>query len=390
MVFIYFTTQSAYSEVRSHFTTQELLDDYDQMWAILYESYPFFLLTGKNENEIESLRLEKRTQIETRITSVSGLYLVMQDTFKALGNIAHLRALGPEEYCPIYFSKMADLNEGTIWSDTYIYLDPQTIESYTLLGFNKTHNSTSLDVSSVNIDYFPDIHTICFHLPTFYSDILCDQGIPITDYLNVHPDVENIIFDITHNRGGYTYIWIYHIVSAFTDPVEWMSTSYIRITEPIAGAYEGINTVLIDRNAKKLPDWINTMRLTHKSYHWLTLPLESNEVKKVDKPIKRWLVIDEEVASAADMFARFCKDTGWATVVGRTTKGGGLVSAFSPSVIRLNNTGILFWFFAESGINEDGTPNVLRGTTPDYFAKPNETPLDACIRLIKKFFLANE
>ena len=52
------------------------------------------------------------------------------------------------------------------------------------------------------------------------------------------------------------------------------------------------------------------------------------------------------------MFARFCKDTGWATFVGRTTKGGGLVSAFSPSVIRLNNTGLLFWFFAESSINK--------------------------------------
>lgn len=64
-----------------------------------------------------------------------------------------------------------------------------------------------------------------------------------------------------------------------------MSTSYIRIAEPIAGAYEGISTVLIDRNAEELPEWIENMRLTHKSYHMLVLPLESNEVKKIDKPI---------------------------------------------------------------------------------------------------------
>ena len=110
--------------------------------------------------------------------------------------------------------------------------------------------------------------------------------------------------------------------------------------------------------------------------------MEAYAGEKVERSVKRWLVIDGEVASAAEMFARFCKDTGWAAVAGTAAKGDGLVSAYAPSVVRLNNTGLLFMFFAESGVNEDGSLNVLRGTEPDYFAKPTESPLEACIRWI--------
>ena len=372
------------AEAKTSLSVQELQDDYDQMWDILYESYPFLPCTGKSEEELEALRQEKRALIGSKVTDSAGLYLIMQDICRALGNIAHLRALGPEEYSSLYYSGLQDQENGINKKDNEIYLDPQTVETYTQLGFMSVKPVDTTDLSSVTMDYFPEIQTAYFRIPTFYSRELYDQGMPIAEFLDNYPDVENVIFDITGNRGGYGYIWTNHIVSAFSDPVDWQVTSYIRITDPVAWTYEGVDVEPIDPETTDLPDWVNTLGMTHQSTQRISLPYEDYAGKKVDKSIKRWIVTDENVASSAEVFTRFCKDTGWATIVGTATKGDGPTSAYSPSPVRLNHTGLLFWFFVESGVNEDGTLNALQGTMPDFFSKPNEKPLDACIRWIKQ------
>ena len=361
---------------------QLLLDDYDQMWDVLYESYPFLSCTGKDAEQLEALRLEKRALIGKKAADPAGLYHILQDTCSALGNIAHLRAVSPEEYSAFYADRSEDRENGIIHKDTDIWLDPKTVEVYAQLGFREARPANSSGLYSVGMDYFPDLHAAYFRFPTFYSEELTRQAVPIAAFLEKHPDVEHLIIDITGNRGGYTSAWINGIVSAFPDPVEWQSTSYIRITETVARTYEGIPVEPIDFEAADLPDWVESLGMTHQGTHRISLPLEAYAGEKVERSVKRWLVIDGEVASAAEMFARFCKDTGWAAVAGTAAKGDGLVSAYAPSVVRLNNTGLLFMFFAESGVNEDGSLNVLRGTEPDYFAKPTESPLEACIRWI--------
>ena len=66
---------------------------------------------------------------------------------------------------------------------------------------------------------------------------------------------------------------------------------------------------------------------------------------------KRWLLVDEGVYSAADAFAAFCKNTGWATVVGRKTRGDG--SAMHV-MVELPNTGLIVEFSVMTTLNEKG------------------------------------
>jgi hypothetical protein len=54
-----------------------------------------------------------------------------------------------------------------------------------------------------------------------------------------------------------------------------------------------------------------------------------------------------------------------------------------PTVVRLNNTGLLAKFTVESAVNEDSSPNAITGTIPDFPCKPGETPLETCLRLIR-------
>lgn len=385
----FLTDSEMETEIRQSFTQEELQEDYDQLWAILYESFPFLSLTGKSGEELEALHSEKRSLIGTRVTDLEGLFFLMQDTCGALGNIAHLRAVGPEEYAPFYESRLQKRDQMDAPKDTAIFLDPQTVESYTQLGFLECKPADSYYANPLSMEYLPDIHAAYIRLPSFYSSELLEQGVPLAQFLEFHPDVNHVIFDITGNAGGYTNIWMNHLVSAFPETVQWECTSYIRVTDPIAWMYEGydgyeeITIEPIDPKEKGMPEWVSELQMTHKGIYRLTFPLQDFAGEKVSRQVRRWLLVDGNDASAADVFARFCKDTGWATVVGSRTKGDGFHYAYAPSMVRLNHTGLLFCFFPESAANEDGTLNIQQGTAPDFVKKAKETAREACVRLIK-------
>lgn len=338
-------------------------------------------MADKTEGELEALYLENRALIGTRVTDVKGLYFVMQQTCRALGNIGHLRPLSPLDY-PLYqHSRAQEMDVAP--ADINMVLNPQTIESYKLLGSEEMVAPLQTHHASTPMEYLPEIRAVYVKFPSFYNYILVEQPVPIAEFLAKHPEAEHIIFDITMNPGGYGYIWMHHFVSVFTESVHWQARSYIRITDAIAWQYDGVEMIPIDANTAGLPSWVNDLGMTHQGYISTRLPVESYKGTKVDKPLKRRLLVDEGVASAAETFTRFCKDTGWATVVGTTTKGDGVVVADAPCMVRLDNTGLLLQFFVESGVNADGTPNAVRGTLPDYIKKPSETPLEACIRIIQ-------
>jgi len=96
----------------------------------------------------------------------------------------------------------------------------------------------------------------------------------------------------------------------------------------------------------------------------------------------RWVLIDEMVYSSADTFARFCKKTGWATLVGRVTKGDG--DGQGPVFVSLSNTGLLIQFSSTTGINLDGSCNTVYGTAPDILAAKGKWPLELCKETILK------
>lgn len=80
------------------------------------------------------------------------------------------------------------------------------------------------------------------------------------------------------------------------------------------------------------------------------------------------MIIDNRVYSSADSFSAFCKATGWATLVGQSTRGCGTGS--TPILISLPNTGLLVRFSGIVVETYEGTLNVLAGTKPDIQVDP--------------------
>ena len=85
--------------------------------------------------------------------------------------------------------------------------------------------------------------------------------------------------------------------------------------------------------------------------------------------------------SSAEEFAISCKKTGFATLVGKQTKGNGgagiMGLRFELPNSRLYGSVQCVWT-----LNEDGTSNMEEGTKPDIESPEGETPLETCLRVI--------
>jgi Periplasmic protease len=87
-----------------------------------------------------------------------------------------------------------------------------------------------------------------------------------------------------------------------------------------------------------------------------------------------WVLVDESVYSASESFVLFCQQTGFATLVCRTTGGDG-IGAMDPVYLQLPNSGILIQYTVPLGLNPDGSSNEEMGTTPDLVSPAEEPPL---------------
>ena len=94
-----------------------------------------------------------------------------------------------------------------------------------------------------------------------------------------------------------------------------------------------------------------------------------------------WVLVDESVYSASESFVLFCQQTGFATLVGRTTGGDG-IGAMDPVYLQLPNSGILIQYTVPFGLNPDGSSNEEMGTTPDLVSPAEEPPLITAFRAI--------
>ena len=95
-----------------------------------------------------------------------------------------------------------------------------------------------------------------------------------------------------------------------------------------------------------------------------------------------WVLIGPNNYSASEYFAVFCKDSGFATLVGRRTSGDGI--GINPMPCVLPNSGVVYQFTTMHGLNLDGGSNEELGTAPDIEVPEGEDALEACLRAIEE------
>lgn len=369
-------------ETAGSISTALLLADYDQFWRTLEESFPFYPLLGE-ASDVEKVRESNRRLIGPRIQSVGGLFSLLSSVVHQLKRVPHFEMISPGLFTRYREAALAhDLPEKTL------LLDPRTQAAYSLLAPENNDELVRTVGPLTEKRYLPEYRAVYFRLPSFAvpsSEAAADNRIAL--FINRHPEAMHVIFDMTGNSGGNTDYWQHAIVSAFSGPFEWTTRSYLRITPGTENAYAGKPLRPIrELDGSLLPSFVEEFRLTHYVSEVFSFPLAGGSLPRVNRPLLRWVLVDGQVFSAADSFAKFCRDTGFAALVGSTTAGGGALVR-GPVVCRLDNTGLLYRFMVETYQNEQGLPSVSAGTSPDFYSSPKLQPLEACLQLIKEWNL---
>lgn len=194
------------------------------------------------------------------------------------------------------------------------------------------------------------------------------------------------IIDIRGNGGGNNQLWINHIVSPIINKT-YESTTYAlhkdgKMTKDYY-AKRGIDLKEINKFPdKNILEKVKNIE-DYKYYTEYKLNIYNGNMYKIKQDEKGYsgniyLLVDRGVFSSSEGFAIFCKDSGWAKVVGNENTGGDGVG-IDPIVFKLPKSGLAVRSTAEKGLNKDGSSNLENGTSLDLYMNS----LDDLINYIK-------
>ena len=333
------------------------LADFDTAVRYLEEYNPFLPVIRQQVPGFDALCAEAREKVRTSCSSAETLYRILSDLFARIGNPGHLSMIDREQYWNYVWLAEARgrFADGPA---TRLLDESRTCGLYGVQGRPEETDEPDLENRNpVSVSYDPGRKMLYICIRSF-SEMLMerDRDLLFTAFRD-HPDAEHIVFDICGNSGGSDYYWEDLLVAPFGETVTYSKLG-----------------------SEEIPAFVEDLGLTHTlSWTRSVIPPEDGS-RMVRSGAKRWVLTDERVFSAADGFAEFCRQTNWATVVGRRTKGDG--GGLAPYLLRLPETGLLMRFTAVATSNREGELNTFYGTNPDILPKPSESPRDVVLRII--------
>ena len=377
---------SAESQVQAEnapLTTEQLLEDYDYLWTALEENYVFFPILERQGIDISAIQADARAQIQNQEPDAAMFYETLRQMFLKCNHFAHLNVVSKDVYDSMARYYCADGQEESGWKDA---LERENVrrfyEDAPANAFEQTAPNPAAS-ETIHAEYDDQRKAILITIRSFAQEKLQQDQQYLQDFFLSHAEdeVRDIVFDITHNRGGSTLYWNENIVAPFGGSYTWDTWLYVRDTaltrQFLADEleYQPIDQLPEEHPA---PAFVSELGLTGFYHHTECLNSDATLPDNL-LSAKRWVLVDDAVYSAAESFAYFCKKTGWATLVGTATDGDGL--GVTPVMFDLPNTGILVRFSAQVGENPDGTCNTERGTMPDYACGRFEAPIAAFDRV---------
>ena len=396
-----------------YLSTEQALYDYDTMWQLLEENYPFFEAIKRELGiDWEEVKADYRQVLEGHASygyigqayflqtidgclrefqSVGHLFLVtVQSRVNLLDLFKNSESAHTQNKFELVSNPKSELS--------YRYFNKH-IQQLPPWGYDGS-NSDSEEGERVNID---KLNPISQHLFTGYVG----EGIPylriasfsqwddaaqarLEDFFSNISQKEHLIIDVRGNGGGDTGGWMLGIVPFLAQAQKkyeyiqlWAakSGSLNLILEPEFDKSRGYITRYTDDSWQEEFPYISPDMVTGMDI-FLKVPMMVFTGADVPDRFhgKIWVLVDKNCYSATEALVCFCKETGFATLVGTNTGGSGKGAA--PYYMALPYSGLIVAYETYLSFNLDGTCNGTSGTVPDIVSEEGRGALETCLMAI--------
>lgn len=398
-VFLFLQYQNRKSQTILNLTAEQKLSDFDTLCEILDISYPFW-------GEVEQAGIDREIVYNTYRTNIENTDTDIE-FFKEIGNFlnefdgfGHLSALDGYMY-GIYMDTISESNrvlsakekqgieplrkvlENPVSQNTYHLLDQSHSGFRSIIGLKEeyesadTENTEHTTKTSELVTSIYDERTAYIKIDSFeLTNYQKDKEI-LESFFEEITDIPNLIIDLRDNSGGSDLYWRDLIVKPNAKGNMTSERYFLfnksEITDNYVSALE-----ISESEIDELPELLLSQYKNCFTHY--TTDTDIFEVAESPYSGTIWVLIDDTVYSSSENFVMFCKNTGFATLVGTPTNGDGGMA--DPLLVSLPNSGLIVRFSMFYGLNGDGSGNEANGTKPDIIISENEDALTKCLEQI--------
>lgn len=380
-------------------TLEQKMEDYEYFWKILREGYPYWGVVKRAGLDADAVYQKGKDYLESNQTDLDFNSILFQITRSDFGGTGHLAsfasAAGYQALLDVYGSIQ---DENPRWNRvvqilenpaTKIYYDNmQEVEEKiaALQEEEKNEPEEAADAAANASTQILEEGKIAYiRIPSFADQYVDSDRQLLLDFYKEIAEYPHLILDLTGNGGGNDEYWENNIVvpnisAPLTSHQYFLFNSKAECNQdylPLTFEPESIHPI------SELPEMPKLAEEDLPLFDSFVYSERMVEPESGAKPFqgKIWVLVDEWVYSSSESFALFCKDTGFATLVGVNTGGDG--GGPEGNFFTLPNSGLLIQFSVFFSLNPDGSGNEEYGTTPDILSPDGETPLDTCLKAIR-------
>lgn len=370
--------------------TEAVQADFAELFEILQDNYPHFgtvrNLYGIDPQWVkQKYKAELAEQPQWSIDQVARVFGRCIGDFKMTG---HLSLLNAPYYYGLYDMARQYAPHDEAWANTlavlssaqaaqtYAYLAPKTTQSQPQFATPKAHQDNL-------VLHMVDAKTAYVEIRSFQAAHTEPDQERLLAFYSQMADKENLIIDLTNNGGGSYNYWIENIVAPnITESVflhEYSLAKSAGVYKSLAQDDQYNRTSPIYQKVESLPNIGKDALAEFDLAFCNSLTIAPKGSEKAFSG-KIYVLVGEQVYSASEGFAKFCKETGFATLVGSETGGEG--GDLGLGEFLLPNTGLVVRFSTRYALNADGSSNTEFGTTPHIVAE-GQSAFEACMNHIQ-------
>lgn len=358
-------------------TMKEKVEDFDYLYKTIKENYPF-LEVNKRVYAVdwlaeydEFLKKIKATQNDLEF------FNALNDTLRKLNN-GHTHMLNVDEFKNLreLYSRVGDGWQSKV--NLSVLNNKKSLKRY---GFYKNEkiekveehqNKENISVINASVRDVVDKKIAYISIPIMINPSMMKRDMELLDeYLESVKNYQALIIDIRGNLGGDSRYWRDYLVPKMIDKkyetvnyIFWRDGEIMRKffdeSKCLKNSFVGKVKDLDTSSLVNLPKEINE---DFEYYFKMNSEIVPNK-DSINFKGNIYLLVDEEVYSSAELFASFAKNSKLATLIGNTTGGDGAGS--DPLFVNLPNSGYVFRFSKDMGVDSTGICNEEFKTEPHY------------------------